>query len=551
MPAKEKRLKDPIYGYISIESGILHEIIDTAAFQRLRRIRQTSYEPLYSAALHNRFIHSLGVYHLGMIALESIVLDICCNHGDVWNPSWGVDFKLACLLHDIGHSPFSHSGENFYDFDDIGKKIKQILNSSSFDTDFDTANDQSKTCKHHELMSAYIGIKTYSNSIKDKEFFVRCITGYTYTISGMESSTEYHIKNALILLLNSPCIDVDKIDYLLRDAYVTGFDTIAIDYERLLKNIGFKVVKEQGDIPLVFKKGAISVLENVIYAHDAEQKWIQNHPVIKYETFIVQYIIKKVKEYYEKNYSVNLFLEEALTEKGLTLLNGAGEQSEKNCVRLLCDDDIIFSMKNFLFSETDPYDLMSEYFDRTKRRHAIWKSESEYRAIFDAGELAGIKDAFQKKILKLESFLIEQDCPILNEESAERCKLVCENNKKRIGSNEKLSDSDKNLQNARYDDILYIINILKKVSQKCKIPFDFVILKAKSFKSRFNTESLKYLRVDFPELEQTLLLEKINSTLKSEKNEDVKDFFYLIYKRKNNQTIDLSKFISALRNYKY
>ena len=72
MSTKEKRLKDPIYGYISIESSVLHEIIDTAAFQRLRRIRQTGYEPLYSSALHNRFIHSLGVYHLGMIALESI-----------------------------------------------------------------------------------------------------------------------------------------------------------------------------------------------------------------------------------------------------------------------------------------------------------------------------------------------------------------------------------------------------------------------------------------------------------------------------------------------
>lgn len=546
MSEREKRLKDPIYGYISIESGVLHEIIDTAAFQRLRRIRQTSYEPLYSAALHNRFIHSLGVYHLGLIALESIVSDICCKHGDVWDSSWGNDFKLACLLHDIGHSPFSHSGEDFYDFDDIGKKIKRSLKSASFNNDFDTANTQSKKCKHHELMSAYIGIKTYSNSIKDKEFFVRCITGYTYTISGME----YHIKNALILLLNSPCIDVDKIDYLLRDAYVTGFDTIAIDYERLLKNIGFTIAEKQGDTPLVFKKGAISVLENVIYAHDAEQKWIQNHPVIKYETFIVQYIIKKVKEYYEKNYSINLFSEKALTEKGLTLLNKTGRESGENCVRLLCDDDIIFSMKNFLFSETDPYDLMSEYFDRTKRRHAIWKSESEYRAIFDAGELAGIKETFQEQLLKLESFLMEQDCPILNKESSEHCKTTIANIQKEIDEKYNVDDIDKKLQKKRYDDILNMIGILTNVSTECQIPFDFVILKAKRFKSGFTTEALKYLRVEFPDLEQTLVLEKINSTLKSEKNEDLKEFFYLFYKRENHQSIDLSKFISVLKNYK-
>ena len=67
-----KNFKDPIYGYIQVDEKIVHNIIDNACFQRLRNIRQTSYEPLYSAALHNRFIHSIGVYHLGIIAAKSI-----------------------------------------------------------------------------------------------------------------------------------------------------------------------------------------------------------------------------------------------------------------------------------------------------------------------------------------------------------------------------------------------------------------------------------------------------------------------------------------------
>lgn len=67
-----KRLKDPIYGYIQIPMNYMTGIVDSATFQRLRRIIQTSYSPLYSSAVHNRFVHSLGVYHLGAIAAQSL-----------------------------------------------------------------------------------------------------------------------------------------------------------------------------------------------------------------------------------------------------------------------------------------------------------------------------------------------------------------------------------------------------------------------------------------------------------------------------------------------
>ena len=67
-----KRLKDPIYGYIQVPIEYMTGIVDTAVFQRLRRIIQTSYSPLYSSAVHNRFVHSLGVYHLGTIAANAL-----------------------------------------------------------------------------------------------------------------------------------------------------------------------------------------------------------------------------------------------------------------------------------------------------------------------------------------------------------------------------------------------------------------------------------------------------------------------------------------------
>lgn len=66
MDSEYKKLKDPIYGYIKIPTELIKRVIDTAVFQRLRRVLQTSYAPLFSSAIHNRFVHSVGVFLFGM-----------------------------------------------------------------------------------------------------------------------------------------------------------------------------------------------------------------------------------------------------------------------------------------------------------------------------------------------------------------------------------------------------------------------------------------------------------------------------------------------------
>lgn len=107
-----KIFKDPIYGYVDIEGSLVKNIIDTATFQRLRKIKQTSYEPLYLTALHNRFVHSLGVYHLGKLVAESLMMSIKEVHKSFEDKKLRVireTFLYACLLHDVGHAPFSHN----------------------------------------------------------------------------------------------------------------------------------------------------------------------------------------------------------------------------------------------------------------------------------------------------------------------------------------------------------------------------------------------------------------------------------------------------------
>lgn len=83
-----KKIKDPVYGYIPIEINYVRNIIDTSLFQRLRRVLQTSYSPLYSSTLHNRFVHSLGVFYLGSIVAERLKQAILEG-----------DFVKNCLMH--------------------------------------------------------------------------------------------------------------------------------------------------------------------------------------------------------------------------------------------------------------------------------------------------------------------------------------------------------------------------------------------------------------------------------------------------------------------
>ncbi len=517
-----KKFKDPIYGYIEIDNDIVEKIIDTSEFQRLRYIRQTSYLPVYPAALHNRFVHSLGVYFLGCQALESInrsIEDFKINITEEKIKRAGQIFTLACLLHDVGHAPFSHSGENFYlsEENNLYNTLIESVDDDTFKNEVSEYHYLREPAAPHEIMSAIVGLKRFSHlfsSNEEKSLFSRCITGYKFKNENNDLNLSYY--NILISLLNSSAIDVDRLDYLIRDAFVMGYNSISIDYKRLIDSV-MAYEDSKGHLNLAFNKSALSIIENVIYAHDSERKWVQNHPIIIYETFLVQQIIKDVASFYKTKTEKELFSYDSL----IPTKNENSEESNYDAypsVSLLCDDDIIF------FAKVLNNSFCRELFDRNLRRHPIWKSESEYKVLVDyyVGK-EGYNDlVFQMEIL--DKFLREESpSHLIDNKSLDYCKKQLDECK-----NSDLDNRNKDNMIQRYTLLENWLKCFEKISAEQNIDFNFIFVQASNFSSSFAKEDLKEFQIFFPnhhcayKLNDLIELFSVNKISR-------KKFFYVYY----------------------
>ncbi len=217
-------IKDPIFGYIHI-SEMEKKILDTFPFQRLRRIKQLAgTEFVYPGANHTRFEHSLGVMHLAGILAEQLHID------DVEK------VKIASLLHDIGHGPFSHTFEPLL--------IKNLG-------------------KTHENMGSWIIKKTELADILEAEGF------NTNEISLLAVG-----KSGVSFLdqIISSAVDVDKFDFIVRDSYHTGAE-YGVDIFRLIYTMDVL----EGNIAVNIS--ALSTLEAFLIARVESFRSIYFHKV--------------------------------------------------------------------------------------------------------------------------------------------------------------------------------------------------------------------------------------------------------------------------------
>lgn len=223
-------IRDPIYGYIE-PSNDEWKILDSPLLQRLRRIRQLAMAQLvYPGALHTRFEHSLGVFFLASKMAGKLKI--------------GEDkkkiVKLAALLHDVGHGPFSH----------VSESVLELFAE-------DSGESSEVTEKIHEKITELL-------LRQDKELKRLIGAEKIDEVIGVLSGKRVDV--SLMKQIISGPIDADKQDYLLRDSHFCGVKYGVYDYERLINTLGKYDDKANGDEYICFEKDGIHALEQFILA---------------------------------------------------------------------------------------------------------------------------------------------------------------------------------------------------------------------------------------------------------------------------------------------
>lgn len=224
---------DPIHNFIRVYDSEL-KIIDSPIFQRLRRIKQLSGAHLtYPGAQHTRFEHSLGVMHIAGLAGNALQEKDLIKNDDVEN------LRIAGLLHDIGHGPFSHLFE-------------EVLQNNSHIS--------------HEDMGKKIILDTEIGDILSKQGFdKRFITKLAFGESKLQFMNE----------IISGALSADMMDYLLRDGYYTGAEHAKIGHIRLIQS--FDVYKNK----LALEKSALYSFESMMHSRYQMFKAVYFHKTVR------------------------------------------------------------------------------------------------------------------------------------------------------------------------------------------------------------------------------------------------------------------------------
>lgn len=233
-----KIINDPIYGCINLSKTEV-QLLDTRAMQRLRRIRQMGFASyVFPSGEHSRFVHSLGVLcimgkmceHLYRQYGEKGGATTCFTIEDVRK------VRIAALLHDVGHFPFSHLSECVYSYIDNVKTTDIMVEGLSTSVDNNTtllgdiANFKKRKAKDHEHMGAEV-VK------KDPEIVsILKEIGVSPEEIGQIIIGDTQAKPVYAQLLHSS-LDADRLDYLLRDSKQAGVSFGNVELEYILRQL--------------------------------------------------------------------------------------------------------------------------------------------------------------------------------------------------------------------------------------------------------------------------------------------------------------------------
>ncbi|PWT91439.1 MAG: hypothetical protein C5B55_08135 [Blastocatellia bacterium] len=320
----ERIYRDPVHNIIRLrtstdEGELMMRLIDTAEFQRLRRIKQLGLGLFtYQGAEHSRFTHSLGAFHL-----MTRVLDRLCERHEI-KPDDRIAALAAALLHDLGHGSFSHVMEKVLDF-------------------------------HHEQFTVQV-IRS------DESEIGHVLRSYSVELpERITSIIEGKFKPAAIGGLVSSQLDVDRMDYLLRDSLMTGAKYGIYDLEWIINALA---IDEGADRIFVEARGLYAV-EEYLQARYYMFRQVYFHRTLRSAEAVLRSIVRRALQLYSEGKFV-WHAEQTPFEKIL------------RCERLttiehlqIDDSDFVFHIKQWQHSEDNILSDLSKRFIQRRLFKAI------------------------------------------------------------------------------------------------------------------------------------------------------------------------------------
>lgn len=310
MNKTHKLINDPVYGFISIDDPLLLKVIEHPYMQRLRRIHQLGMSSLvYPGATHSRLQHSLGAMHLMQLAIKTLI-----EKGNDITSSEALASKLAILMHDIGHGPFSHVLEH---------SICSEIN-------------------HEQLTLLFM--KRINEEL-----------GGLLT-EAIEIFTDKHPKTFLHQLISSS-LDVDRLDYIKRDSFFTGVVEGAIGVERLIMMLDVS----NGEL-VVEAKGIYSVEKMLIARRLMYWQVYLHKTVVKAEKMLNQ-VFRRAR--YLLSQGVDLPATPALLyflKNDVSISDFVNDSEMLSRFAMLDDNDVVSAIKCWMYCEDKTLSMLSYNF---------------------------------------------------------------------------------------------------------------------------------------------------------------------------------------------
>jgi hypothetical protein len=295
---KNKIINDPVYGFISMPSDLIFDLVSHPWFQRLRNIRQLGLSGyVYPGAVHSRFQHSLGAMYLTTLAVNTLRT----KNIDI-TPAEEEAVLGAILLHDIGHGPFSHALEHSL-IEDMPHETMSLMIMEEMNRQFEG--------RLTDAIAVFSG--TYP-----KKFFHDLVTGQ---------------------------MDMDRLDYLRRDSFFTGVIEGSVGSDRIIR-----MLNVADDRLVVDEKGIYSV-EKFLIARRMMYWQVYNHRTVLSAENLLTDLLIKAREVTARG--ITLFATPALTYfLQRRHRPGRGENTTEMISRFMALDesDIMASMKVWMTS---------------------------------------------------------------------------------------------------------------------------------------------------------------------------------------------------------